>query len=101
MTRQYISGEFSVLLGQLGAVAGDEVTARSAAELRRQAETLPLSAMPAVTVRAIALADEMCWYSLLHGNAVAFDHQAADSALLYEFGLCSGLLRSPTTGGEP
>ena len=97
MTRQYIAGELSVLLGQLGAEASDEVTARSAAELRRQAETQPLSSLPAITFRAIALADEMCWNSLLHGDTVAFDHQAADSALLYEFGLCSGLLLSPIT----
>ncbi|WP_427885508.1 hypothetical protein ACQHIV_24630 [Kribbella sp. GL6] len=96
MTRQYVVGELSVLLGQLGAAASDEVSARSAEALRREAETRPFCALPAVTARAIALADEMCWISLLHGNVVAFDHQAADSALLYEFGLCSGLL-----GDEP
>jgi hypothetical protein len=95
MTRQYVAGELSVLLGQLGAAAGDEASARSAAELRREAETLPLSALPAITARAMALADEMCWDSLAHGNTGAFDHQAADSALLYEFGLCAGLLPSP------
>jgi hypothetical protein len=100
MTRHYIAGELSVLLAQLGSEAGDEVSARSAADLRRQAETLPLCGLSAVTLRAIALADEMCWVSLLHGNTAAFDHQAADSALLYEFGLCSGLLPSPSSGGE-
>ena len=84
MTRQYVAGELSVLLGQLGAAARDEASARSAAELRR-----------AVIARAMALADEMCWDSLAHGNTAAFSHQAADSALLYEFGLCAGLLPSP------
>ncbi len=95
MTWQYVAGELSVLLGQLGAAARDEMSAQFAAELRRQAESLPLSALPDVTLRAVALADEMCWDSLLQGDTAAFDHQAAGSALLYEFGLCAGLLPSP------
>jgi hypothetical protein len=92
MTRHYVAGELSVLLGQLSAVAGNDASARSAAELRREAETLPLSALPSVALRAIALADEMCWDSLTRGNTTAFNHQATDSALLYEFGVCAGLL---------
>jgi hypothetical protein len=47
MTQQYLAGELSSLLGELQAVARSSPSTRVVAELRREAETLPLTALPA------------------------------------------------------
>jgi hypothetical protein len=92
MTQQYIAGELSLLLAQLRTVAENEPTVRDFIGLRREAETLPPSALGSVTVRAIALADLMCWSSVASGDIAAFSRQALACANLYEFGVCAGLL---------
>lgn len=92
MTHQYVVGELSLLLAQLRAAATNEVSARAVTLLRREAETLPPSALVSVAARAVALADRMCWASILRGDAAAFDRQATACAMLYEFGVCAGLL---------
>lgn len=92
MTQQYLAGELSLLLAQLRAAATDEASARDVDGLRREAETLPLSALVSLTVRAITHADLMCWDSVARGDVTAFSRQAAASAKLYEFGVCAGLL---------
>lgn len=92
MTQQYIAGELSVLLARLQAVTADEASACEVARLRRAAETGPLWALTGVEVRALELADGLCWASLALGDTIAFDRQALAGAQLREFGVCAGLL---------
>jgi hypothetical protein len=92
MTRHYLAGELSMLLARLQAVATDQASVRNVSHLRREAETGPLSALGLVVVRALGLADGLCWESLRRGDSAAFDRQAAIGAELREFALCAGLL---------
>jgi hypothetical protein len=92
MTRQYLSGELSVLLGELQAAAPDQAFARCFADLRQEAETRPLTALGAVAVRALVLTDDLCWELLTRADGAAFTRQAAISAQLHDFGVCAGLL---------
>jgi len=92
MTRQYVAGELSVLLGHLQAVTTSEASGREAWSLRDAAETRPVLALGPVAVRALALAECLCWDSLSEGDAAAFSSQAAVCAELHDFGVCSGLL---------
>lgn len=92
MTQQYLAGELSLLLAQLRAAATDEASARGVDRLRREAETMPRSALASVTVRAIACADVMCWDSVAQGDTAAFSRQAAAAATIHEFGVCARLL---------
>jgi hypothetical protein len=93
MTRQYQAGELSVLLGHLQAVATTEVSGRDAWALRRAAESEPVTVLDLVTVRALALAERLCWESLSRGDIAAFNRQAAVGAELHDFGVCAGWLR--------
>jgi hypothetical protein len=93
MTQQYLAGELSVLLGRVQAVTTTEATGREAWSLRVAAETGPIERLGCVTARALALTDRLCWDSLVRGDIEAFNRQAAASAALREFGVCSGLLR--------
>ena len=99
MTQEYLSGELSVRLEQLQAA-----TARGAAgdvaRLQHQVETGTLTGLASAAVRALALADDLCWQSLSRGDTVAFARQAEVSADLRQFGVCSRLLRDsqPLTG---
>jgi len=95
MTQQYIAGELSILLAQLQAVAADEMAARGVAELRREAETRPLTALTRVVARALALDDGLCWDSLSRGDEAAFTRQAHIGTDLREFSVCAGLLADP------
>jgi hypothetical protein len=92
MTQQYLAGELSVLLGRLQAVATNQASVREVAQLRREAETGPVTALPFVVVQALALTDTLCWDSLEQGAAAAFACQAAICAELRDFGVCAGLL---------
>jgi hypothetical protein len=91
MTQQYIAGELSLRLGQLQAMATDQERASEVARLRHEAETVPLAALGSVLVRALEVADRLCWDSLGCGDAVAFSRQAASCAELWEFGVCASL----------
>ena len=93
MTRQYLAGELSVLLGHLQAVTFTEAAGRDAWFLRHAAETEPIPALGSVTVRALALADGLCWDSLNRGDTAAFTRQVAVCAELHEFGVCARLLK--------
>jgi hypothetical protein len=93
MTRQYLAGELSVLLEHVQAVVTTETAGRDAWTLRHAAETGPVDALRSVTVRALALAEGLCWDSLARGDAAAFTRQAAVCAELHEFGMCAGLLK--------
>jgi hypothetical protein len=102
MTRQYVAGELSVLLAHVQDVTTTEAAAGEAWCLRRAAETVPISALSAVTVRALALAEGLCWDSLSRGDTAAFTRQAAVCAELHEFGLCAGLLEEGLArAGQP
>jgi len=92
MTRQYLAGELSVLLGHLQA-ATTEAATRDAWFLRHAAETEPIPALRSVTVRALTLAEGLCWDSLNRGDTAAFTRQAAVCAELHEFGVCACLLK--------
>jgi hypothetical protein len=92
MTQQYLAGELSLILGEVQAAATTEVCARQAWDLRHEAETAPLTALPSVAARALALANSLCWESLTQGDIAAFRRQAAVCAELHGFGVCAHLL---------
>jgi hypothetical protein len=92
MTQQYLAGALSQILGEVQDVAATEAYARQAWALRHEAETEPVTALPSVAARALALADRLCWESLTRGDAAAFTRQAAVCAELHEFGVCAHLL---------
>jgi hypothetical protein len=92
MTQQYLAGELSMLLAGLQAVATNQAAVRDVAQLRREAETGPVTALPSLVVRALVLTDRLCWDSLEQGAAAAFTCQAAICAELRDFGVCAGLL---------
>jgi hypothetical protein len=92
MTQQYLAGELSQILGDVQAAAASEACARRAWDLRLEAETKPVTALPSVAARALALTDSLCWESLTSGDAAAFTRQAAICAELHEFGICAHLL---------
>jgi hypothetical protein len=43
-------------------------------------------------LRALALADDLCWESLSQGDTAAFARQSRASAVLRQFGACARLL---------
>jgi hypothetical protein len=93
MTLQHLAGELSVLLARLQTVTTTEVTGREAWLLRHAAETEPIPALGSVAVRALALAERLCWESLNRGDTAAFTRQAAVCSELHEFVICAGLLK--------
>jgi hypothetical protein len=99
MTLQYIAGELSLILGELEAVVPGRAARRQVAGLRREAETAPFPALPAVAARALRLTDDACWVSLTRGDAESFCREASISAELWGFGLCACLLDEPAPAG--
>lgn len=59
--------------------------------MQRAAGTESILALGSVTVRALALAENLCWDSLSRGDTMAFTRQAAVCDELQEFGVCVGL----------
>jgi hypothetical protein len=92
MTQQYLAGELSLILAQLGVVATSPASRSAAAQLRELAETTPVAALSAVVVRALELIDSLCWESLQRGDASAFARQSALGAELRDFGVCASLI---------
>ncbi len=91
MTQHYIAGELSLRLGELQAAAPDQERAREVGRLRYEVETVPRAKLGSVVVRALEVADRLCWDSLGCGDALAFGRQTAISAELWEFGVCARL----------
>jgi hypothetical protein len=91
MTQQYLIGELSVRLGQLQAATAQHA-AQDVACLRLQVETGPLAGLGPAALRALAIADRLCWESLSRGDMAAFARQAEISADLRQFGACARLL---------
>lgn len=92
MTQQYLVGEASVLLAQIQASGGDPLAVRELAQLRREAETRPVSELGAVAMRALEVTDGMCLESLHRGDVLGFLRQCASGAELRDFCLCARLL---------
>jgi hypothetical protein len=95
MTEHHLAGELSVLLGQLELVTTTQLRANDLAQLRREAETRPLTALTSVVERALEVTDRLCWDTLQQGDSAAFTCQTEICAELYEFGVCAGLLEDP------
>ncbi len=95
MTRQYVAGELSVILGELQVATTSAAAAYEAARLRHEAETTPPAELAGVAERAIELTDGVCWDSLEHGEVAVFIREATIGAELWELGLCAGLLDDP------
>jgi hypothetical protein len=95
MTQQYVVGELSALLATLQAVADSDESAGQIARLRREAESRLPWDLTDIEIRALALADGLCWASLARGNLSMFERQSAAGSQLLEFGMCAGLLRAP------
>jgi hypothetical protein len=81
------------LLGELWAVAVRPEFVCEVERLRHEAEEFPTSVLGCVTARALDLTETLCWDSVTRGDTAAFSRQAEVSAQLYEFGVCSGLLK--------
>src|SRR5258708_2095083 len=99
MTSQYLAGELSVRLGRLqAAVSADR--AAEGGELRHRVQTRPPASLAEAMRRAVALADDVCWDSLSHGDASSFARQASVSADLRQFGICARLLTDDQPAGR-
>lgn len=98
MTRQYLAGELSVILGEIQAAAATtEACARQARDLRLEVESAPVTALPLAAARALALINGLCWESLARGDTATFARRAAICAELHEFGVCAQLLNEELT----
>lgn len=94
MTHQYVVGEMSLLLARLHAAAGSDESAAEFEGLRQEAEHRTPSDLTDIEIRALALADAVCWESVHRGDCAAFEQQSAVAAELLEFGVCAGILSS-------
>jgi hypothetical protein len=91
MNGEYLIGQLSVLLEQLEAATARRA-APEVAGLRYQVETGPLTALPTAAIRALAVADDLCWDSLSRGDTAAFARQAQVAADMCQFAVCTRLL---------
>jgi hypothetical protein len=92
MIQDYLVGELSVHLAELQEATPQWAAARDVTRLRHQVESGPLSGLATATMRAMAMADGLCWDSLEHGDTAAFARQARVCAKLRQFGVCAHLL---------
>ena len=92
MIQDYLAGELSVHLEELQQATPERAAIQDVTRLRYQVETGPLSGLATATVRAVAMADGLCWDSLEHGDTAAFTRQARVGAELRQFGVCAHLL---------
>jgi hypothetical protein len=100
MTRQYLVGELSLILGELQTAPMDELALRDVARLRWEAETTPPATLASVVTQAVELTDRVCWGSLARGETAAFIRELAICAELGEFGVCAGFLEEGRTSSE-
>jgi hypothetical protein len=90
MTRQYIIGEFSTLVGELESTAGEFGDA--VRDLRREIETCSLFGLPRLAHEALALSDLVCWVALERGDVTSFRRCADTAVILREFTASANLL---------
>ncbi|HEV2373438.1 MAG TPA: hypothetical protein VGS19_14850 [Streptosporangiaceae bacterium] len=91
MTQQYLIGELSVRLERLQAAAS-ATAGQGVAQLRDEVEARPLTWLASATVRALALADALCWECVDQGDAAAFARVASAAAELHQFAVDARLL---------
>ena len=91
MTQQYLKGELSLRLGEVGNHP-DCATVPAVADLRRRVEDAPLSALPDLALEAMDVLDAVCWASLEDGDTAAFERESRLGRELHEFAVCAGLL---------
>jgi hypothetical protein len=99
VTRQYLSGELSVRLGDLESVVGGAEQRRLAAQLRRDAERVPTGCLGSLVWRGLRLGEEACQLALEEGDWREFLQRMAVCTSLWEFGVCSGLIDPAATPG--
>lgn len=92
MTWHYIAGELSLLLEELGKVTEDEIIAQQICNLRIEAETVPFSALPDIAAESLALANDLCQFSLVNGDSLVFTRQLTVCSEIWRFGTSAGLL---------
>jgi hypothetical protein len=92
MTQQYLAGKVSLFLAQLQSATPNQACQGDVTHLRWKTETGPLAALSSIVVRALELADGLCWDPLHRGDTLAFGRQAELCAELREFGACANLL---------
>ena len=92
MTRQYLIGELSSVLGELEQEVSAPASASDVARLRREVETATPAALGLGATRALDLIDRLCRESLDRGDASAFTRLAEIGSELRDFGVCAGLL---------
>jgi hypothetical protein len=91
MTRQYIVGELSSLLADLQPAPGEW---RAVVDgLRREIESSPLTMLPELADRGMALTDDICWAALEGGATNEFCRFADAAGALREFASNAGLLQ--------
>ena len=92
MTTQYITGELSLLLGELQGMAANQRLARDVGRLRAEAEAAPFGALPVIALRAVDLMRRLCSDALDRGDVSDLCRQAAWGAELMQFVRCANLL---------
>jgi hypothetical protein len=97
VTTQYITGELSVLLGELQKMVPDERLARDVGRLRVEVEAAPFEELQVVALRAKELMRRLCSECLVRGDIRNLCRQATWGAELMEFFDCASLLQE----GEP
>jgi hypothetical protein len=101
MTRQYLVGEFSAILGDLQDAGIDEVARGEVHRLRRQVEALPPTMLATPLIRAAELIERLCWRSLIRGDLQALMREMAVADELREFGACAGFRDGDLTWAMP
>lgn len=91
VTTQYITGELSVLLGELQEMVPDPTLARDVGRLRVEVEAAPLGALPVMALRARQLMRRVCGECLDQGDVKDLCRQATWGAALMEFVECASL----------
>ena len=90
MTQQYIAGELSSLVAELGSPAG--TSGGAARNLRREIEMSPPCRLPMLARNALVLADRLCWIALAQGDVASFRRRAETAATLQDFASSANLL---------
>jgi hypothetical protein len=91
MTRQYLIGELSSVLGELQEEVTDPMSAHHVARLRCQVERTPVMELTSAAIRGLELIDRLCRESLDRGDAATFNRLAGIGGELRSFGVCAGL----------
>lgn len=73
-------------------MAKNSPSTRVVADLRREADTRPLTALPSVAEQALKAANAICRDALSPGDNGAFVREIAICVELWQFAICAGLL---------